>query len=246
MRRFILPLVFAALLPFTLSAQTEQPLAAANAAAEAASTPHSEWLGSFSGISIHGRMQVTLIKNATESAPRITYDTFGELSPKFKISIDRNGILKVEEPVDSKRTTVTQVTLWCNDIESLNVTAADVAIETAIAREMFDLEVSGGANVRGRFEVMDLAVTATGRSNIVVGGEAKYMHLNISTAKFDGQELSTVSSLVEASHSSEVMLSVSEHLEGTTSTSAKILYRGTPRIVRSRITMFGGEISAIE
>lgn len=217
-----------------------------NRAAVVVPSPRSEWLGSFNGIAINGRMHVRIIKNAVEEGPRITYDTKGELSAKFKAAVDKSGILRVEEPVDSKRTTITEVTIWCNDISSLSVTAADLTLENTFTGSMFDLEVAGGANLKASFDVLDLAVTATGRSSIVINGSAKYLNLEISTAKFDGSLLDTVASIVDASHTSEVRLSVSERLEGTTSTSATILYTGNPRIVRAHNTMFGGDIVPLE
>ena len=243
---FYILTAFVAWLPVSADAQqqTSQP-AAAGRAATVVPTPRSEWLGSFKGISISGRMHVRVIKNLVEEGPRITYDTKGELSAKFKAAVDRSGILKVEEPTDPKRTTVTEVTIWCNDISSLSVSGADLTVENTIICDMFDLEVSGGANVTAAFEVTDLSITATGRSSLVIDGSAKYMALDISTAKFDGLSLSTVASIVEASHMAEVRLSVSERLQGTTSTSAKIYYSGQPRILRSRTTMFGGEIAPL-
>lgn len=235
----------AVLLPLALSAQTPQQPAVDHRTVPYVPAPRSEWLGSFSGISINGHMQVRIIKNSADEGPRITYDTQGDMSTKFRASVGRNGILKIEEPIDTKRTSVTQVTLWCNDIASLSVTGADLTFDSVIEREMFDLEVAGGANVTAKFNVADLAVSATGRSTLVVEGTAKYLRLDISTAKFDGLDLDTVSSIVEASHASEVMLSVSERLEGVTSTSAKISYKGSPRILRAHTTLFGGDISPV-
>lgn len=238
----LLPLSVAAQVP----QQTQQSAPAAARAATVLPTPRSEWLGSFDRIVVNGRMHIRLIKNEVEEGPRITYDTKGELATKFKAAVDRSGVLKIEETIDPKRTTVTEVTLWCNDISSLSVAAADLTFESVIVRDLFDLEVTGGANVTARFEVTDLSVVATGRSSIIIDGSAKYMNLDISTAKFDGSGLSTVSSIVEASHLAEVRLSVSERLQGTTSTSASILYTGEPQIVRTRTTMFGGEIAPLE
>lgn len=248
MRGFIFGILSAMMLcaASLCAAQQQNPQTAANRAATVAPGQRSEWLSAFSGISINGRMHVRIIRNAAEEAPRITYDTKGELATKFKTTVDRNGILKIEEPVDPKRTTATEVTIWCNDIISLSVTAADLTCETPVTGDMFDLEVGGGANVTARFDVTDLAVTATGKSSIILSGAAKYMTLDISTAKFDGGELQTVSSIVNASHLAEVRLAVSERLEGTTSTSAKIVYSGVPHIIRAHTTMFGGEILPLE
>lgn len=246
MKGFVLRILpaFFMLLPLAVAAQQPETT---SRVATVMPTPRSEWLGSFSGISINGRMHVRLIKNTTDEGPRITYDHKGEISAKFKVAVDRSGVLKIEEPIDPKRTTITEVTVWCNDISSLSVTAADLTFENTIARDMFDLEVAGGANVVAKLEVTDLVIGATGRySTLVVEGTAKYLSLDISTAKFDGTALSTVSAIVDASHLAEVQVSASERLQGTTSTSAKILYTGEPSIVRARTTMFGGEITSVK
>ena len=238
-------LTYFAVLP--AAAQNQQPSAATAARPTTGiPTPRSEWLGSFHGITVSGHMQVRLIKNAVEEGPRITFDPKGEFSTKFKAAVDKNGILRIEEPVDPRRTTVTEVTVWCNDISSLSVAAAELTFDTPIARDMFDLEVTGGANVRARFDVDDLSIVETGRSSLVVEGRAKYLTLDISTAKFDGSQLQTTASDIEASHAAEVHIAVSERLRGTTSTAAKILYTGKPSLIRARTTMFGGEIAQSE
>lgn len=252
MRRFIfqvLPMLAVMSSIFAVipgAAVAQQPAEAVSRAATVMPTPRSEWLGSFNGIYVNGRFHMRLIRNEVEEGPRITYDIKGELGSKFRAAVDKNGILRIEEPIDNKRTTVTEVTVWCNDIWSLSVTAADLVFENRLSGAMFDMEVMGGASVRADFDVTDLSVVATGHSSVIVGGSAKYFKLDISTAKFDGSELSTVSSIVSASHSSEVRIAVSERLEGTTSTSAKIIYSGEPAIVRSHTTMFGGEIAPVE
>ena len=66
--------------------------------------------------------------------------------------------------------------------------------------------------------------------------------MRVSTAKVDCSQLSTVSTTVEASHSAEVRVVVSERLEATTSTGGKLLYKGTPIILRARNAIFGGDV----
>ena len=66
--------------------------------------------------------------------------------------------------------------------------------------------------------------------------------MRVSTAKVDCTKLSVVSATVDASHSSELRLTVSERLEATTSTGAKLLYKGYPTILRDHAMIFGGEI----
>ena len=66
--------------------------------------------------------------------------------------------------------------------------------------------------------------------------------MRVSTAKVDCTRLSVVSATIDASHSAEARLTISERLEATTSTGAKLLYKGNPIILRDHTVVFGGEI----
>ena len=234
----------AILATLTASAQQAETAGAARLT-EAISAPRSEWLGSFKGIAVTGNMHIRLIKNSQEEGPRIIYDTKGAAAGKFTAAVDKKGVLRIDEPIDTKRTTITEVTVDCNDISSLSVSGADLAFENTVTGKMFDLEVSGGATVTAKVDVLDLATEVTGKSCVVIEGTARYMKLNISTAKFDASELATVASIIDASHGADVKLSVTERLEAVTSTSGKIAYKGNPEIVRGRSSLFGGEITAV-
>ena len=107
---------------------------------------------------------------------------------------------------------------------------------------MFDLLVSGGATVRGKVNVQDLAMEVTGRSSVVLEGVARYLGVKVSTAKLDASALECVATIVDASHGAEVSLQTTERLEATTSTSAIITYKGKPSIIRVRSSLFGGDI----
>ena len=111
---------------------------------------------------------------------------------------------------------------------------------------MLDLAVSGGATVRAKLDLHDMAVDVTGRSSVVLEGQTRYMALKVSTAKFDAMALKSMSTIVDASHGAEVSLYVTERLQAETSTSANISYKGKPTIVRSHSSLFGGAITSVE
>ena len=206
------------------------------------STPSSEWLGKFDKINISGAMQVTLIRIAATEAPKIYFDTKGSTTTKFKMEVDKKGLLNVIETVDTKRTTITEVKIYYNDISQLTIAGANVTMEQSLEGKMFDLMVSGGATVRGKVNVLDLAMEVTGRSSVVLEGVARYLGVKVSTAKLDASALECVATIVDASHGAEVSLHTTERLEATTSTSAVITYKGKPSIVRVRSSLFGGDI----
>lgn len=208
--------------------------------------PKTDWLTAFNGVKINGPMNVSLKRVATPEEGRITYDTKGCLTSKFKAEIDKNGTLVIEEKSDPKRTTVTDVTIYYSTLSRVKVVHAHARFHDTIERDMFDIEVSGGAVVSMGVKTLDLAVYCTGRSMLTLSGETKYLTMKSSTAKIDGAKLSTMASIVDVSHGAEVRINVSERLEATTSTSAMLLYKGSPKILRDHTALFGGSIVNID
>ena len=209
-------------------------------------TPQSMWLGSFNKINISGAMKVSLVKVPDNEGPKILFDTKGSTTTKFKAEVDKKGVLNVIETVDTKRTSVTEVTICYSNIESLRVATAKVTMEHPYNANMFDLFVSGGATVCAKIDVKDLMMEVTGRSCVILEGAARYLNVKIATAQFDASALQSLSAEVDASHGAEVKVCASERLEVSTSTSAKVSYKGTPTILRLQSSLFGGEIVAID
>ena len=206
------------------------------------SMPKTDWLTPFHSIKINGPMNVVLKSvNNTEDI-RIIHDTKGNITSKFKFEVDKNGVLTISEKNDPKRTSVTDITLYYNSLREVKVAHATAQFEDCIKGDMFDISVSGGATVSLNAEVFDLAVECTGTSRLTIGGSTKYLTMRVSTAKVNCSELSTVSTIVDTSHSAEVRIMVSERLEVTTSTGAKLFYKGHPKILRDHSLVFGGEI----
>ena len=209
---------------------------------EAVSNPKTDWLKPFDRIKIDGPMKVELKRVAKLPESRIIYDTKGNITSKFKFEIDRKGTLVISERADHKRTTVTEVTVYYTSLRSVKIAHATVDIVDEIERDIFDLSVSGGAIVKLNVQTLDTAVECTGASRLTIGGSSKYLAMRVSTAKVDCSALSTVASIVEASNSAEVRVLVSERLEATTATGAKLLYKGRPVILRDHTAAFGGDI----
>ena len=214
----------------------------ANRLAAIVGTPQSEWLGSFDKVNISGAMQVSLIRIAESEGPKIYFDTKGSTTTKFKVEVDKKGVLNLAETVDSKRTTITEVKIYYRDISSLTVSGASVNMEQAFEGKMLDVAVSGGATVKAKVDVLDMEMTVTGRSSVILEGSSRYLGLKVSTAKFDASGLQTMSTTVEASPGAEVSLFVTERLSAMTATSAKISYKGNPSLVRVHSSLFGGDI----
>ena len=206
------------------------------------STPKTDMLASFNRVKIDGQIVVVFKKVATANEARITYDTKGNETSKFKFDIDKKGLLTISEKSDPKRLTVTEVTIYYYALSEAKIAHAKVSFNGVVKSDIFDLFVSGGATVSLNVSTLDIAIECTGASRLTLGGSTKYLTMRASTAKIDCSTLSTVSATVEASHSAEVRLSIKERLEAKTSTGAKLLYKGKPVILRNHNVIFGGEI----
>ncbi len=206
------------------------------------SIPKTDWLTPFNRIKVDASLNVVFKKVATDEECRITYDTKGNITSKFKFEVDAKGVLVVSEKSDPKRTTVTDVTIYYNTLREVKIAHAKAEFENCIECKMFDLVVSGGAMVSLDVKTLDLAVECTGVSRLTLNGSTKYLTMRVSTAKVNCSALSTVATIIDASHSAEVRVVVSERLEATTSTGAKLLYKGQPTILRDHTVIFGGDI----
>ena len=160
----------------------------------------------------------------------------------FKFEVDKNGVLVVSEKSDPKRTSVTDITIYYHSLREVKIAHAKAEFEQSIEGTIFDLTVSGGAMVVLDVKTLDIAVECTGVSRLTLSGDTKYLTMRVSTAKVDCSKLAVMSATIECSHSSEVRVKVSERLEATTSTGAKLLYKGNPIILRDHTAIFGGDI----
>ena len=244
MKRFIalLILVMTVGLASAQEAKSAAPATATAATEQVTSIPKTDWITDFNKIKIDAPINLTLRKIKEGEEVRIIYDTKGDITSKFKYEVDRNGVLIVSEKVDPKRLTVTDVVIYYKELSSVKIAHAKAEFENEIDSKIFDLSVSGGATVTLAIKTLDIAVECTGTSSLVLEGETKYLSMRVSTAKVDCSKLSTVSTTVEASHSAEVRVVVTERLEATTSTGGKLLYKGTPTILRNHNALFGGDL----
>ena len=239
MKRLVMFLIFGVMIS-TLSAQNTTPVS--DAVQQVAPKPKTDKLKNFHGVKIDGPMNVTFVRVESWNDARITYDTKGCETSKFKYNIDRSGVLAVSEKSDSKRTSVTDVTIYYRTLDDVKVAHAKVEFKECVMCDMFDISLSGGAIVSLSIDALDVAVECTGRSNLTLSGDSKYLTMRASAAKVDCGMLSTVATTVDTSNSAEVRVWVSERLEVTTSTGGKLLYRGTPTILRHHKVLFGGDI----
>lgn len=208
------------------------------------SEPVHMYLSSFSAIDVNAPIKLTLKRAAEGEAPYIIYDTKGVTTSRFTAEVNRrNNTLVITERTDSRRESITEVTVCFTTLTDISIAKADVTIEGVIDTQLLDIEISSESHLIAEIDVLDLYLTASGQSCIVLSGSTRYQTVDISTAEYDASNLESVSCVATSSHSAKVTIDATERLECRTNTGGEIKYKSTPMILRTEITLFGGEIT---
>ena len=240
MKRFLLS-IFAL---FSISALMAQETQVAPAPAPA---PIRENLASFDSIDVNAPIKLKLIKIGKSEAPYIIYDTKGVYTSKFAFEVQKkgNGVLKIEERSDPKRESVTEVEVYFNELTDISISKADATVVGTLNSQLLDLYISNDSHLTADVSPLDIKVCASGKCCIVLTGDARYQTVDISTADYNAAKLNTVSTVASSAHNATVKVNATERLEAKSSTGGKILYCTEPVILRSEITLFGGEIKLL-
>lgn len=218
-------------------------------AQEEKSSPASEikvYLSEFSTIHIDAPAKVELFEISEEMKPYIVYNCNGAPTDKFICEVDsKSGTLTIHERHDPKRHSITEAKVYYNSLTDINISKADVSICNTIDTELFDIYISNDAHLVAEVDVLDLKVTVAGKSLVILSGEARYHTLEISASECDATGLNTMSTVVDASHSAVAKVYAKERLEAKTATGSKVYYTADPQILRSEVTLFGGEVSKL-
>ena len=204
--------------------------------------PITEQLSNFNSIEVNAPIKLKLTKVDKSTTPSITYDTKGFYTSKFTHEVSDKGVLKIEERSDSKRESITEVEVLFNELSDISISKADVTVVGTLDSMLLDLYISNDSHFTAEVNTLDICVNASGKCCIILSGEARYQTVDISTAEYDAARLSTTATVATSSHNAIVRVNASERLEAKTSTGGKILYRTDPVILRSAITLFGGDI----
>jgi hypothetical protein len=209
--------------------------------------PIKENLSSFNSIDVNAPIKLTLIKIDKSEAPYIIYDTKGCYTSKFEFEVLKkgDGILKIDERSDSKRESVTEVEVYFNELTDISISKADVTVIGTLDTQLIDLYISNDSHFVADVDTLDIKVYASGKCCIILTGKARYQTVDISTADYNAAKLNTVSTVASSSHNATVKVNALERLEAKSSTGGKILYCIEPIILRSEITLFGGEIKLL-
>ncbi|MEG0789222.1 MAG: DUF2807 domain-containing protein [Alistipes sp.] len=231
MKKLILSTLTLVLSLFTYAQNTSEP----------ATTEHSEWLTTFSEVSVDGPLNVTFIKVPTTEAPKITYDTKGAYTSKFKAEV-KNKVLFLSERTDARRNSTTEVKIYYSVLEKIDISKAIVTFQEPLDNVMIDVVVRNGAVFTSDLALHDLKMDISGDSKAVLTGNVRYLTLSASDSVVDAQKLEVVSAMITSSNSSEVSVNVTDRLEAKTSTKGKITHKGSAIVIRKTVAFLGGEI----
>lgn len=208
-------------------------------------TEKNEWLTEFSEINISGPFNITFEQVAETEAPRIVYDTKGSYTSKFRAEV-KNKVLTISEKAEDRRTTITEVKLFCHALTKIRISGATATFQTLLTGTMLDVVIGGGAVVTAPIEVVDLIMDVSGKSRVILTGEARYFTLSVSTAKVDALQFKAMSLTADATNKAEVSLRVTERIDAKASTGGRISYTGAPVVVHSSVGFTGGDVVKIE
>lgn len=213
--------------------------------AQEESGERSEWLPAFTEVSADGSFDLELVAIPDTEAPRVIYDTRGSYTTKFRAEV-KDRVLHMRERTDTRRPERTRVTVYYNSIRAISAANAAVTIADTLAQKMFDISLSGNARLTAALEVTDLDISLTDRSTAQLTGTLRYLTLFASGAKFDCSGLTVESARINAQSNASVKLTVTDRLEGKTSTGGTIRYKGEPEIIRSSMKFMAGDIKSQE
>lgn len=208
-------------------------------------TERNEWLTEFSEINISGPFNITFEQVAETEAPRIVYDTKGAYTSKFRAEV-KNKVLTVSEKAEDRRTTITEVKLFCHALTKIRISGATATFQTPLTGTTLDVVIGGGAVVTAPIEVVDLMMDVSGKSRVILTGASRYFTLSVSTAKIDASQFKVMSLTVDASNKAEASFNVTERMEAKAATGGRISYTGTPIVMHSSVGFTGGEVVKID
>lgn len=210
------------------------------------SNPIKEFLSSFTAINVDAPIKLELIRIDRDEAPYIIYDTKGVDTSKFAFNVDnKTKTLKITERTDLKRESVTEVKVYFSELTDISISKANVVVEGVIEAELLDIYVSNDAHLVAEVDTLDLMTVIAGKSRIMLMGSARYHTADVTSSEYDAGRLATISTIAEAAHNAVVKVNAEERLEVKTATGGRIFYTARPVILRSEVTLFGGEISQL-
>lgn len=213
---------------------------------EPVSNPIKQWTSGFTSIDVDAPIKLKLIAIPIDQAPYIIYDTKGNETSKFTAEVEKGQVLKIRERYDPKRIGITEVEVYFNTLSDIELTRAETTIDGVLREKILDITVSNDATLLATLDVLDLKISVSGNSCVELNGEALYHTADVATAKYNAAGLTTMSTIVEAHHNSEVRVDAEQRLEAKSTTGGKIYYKSKPEILRIEKTLFGVDVTPLK
>lgn len=199
----------------------------------------------FHAVEIQGVMSVRLCVADAEHPVGVNFYTSDPGTGRYTREVE-NGVLKLRmqkaQSVDSVR-----VTVYYTKLDRINVDRAAVEVVGPLKAHLLDLKVSGGARFTATLDVADVALEVTGRSEVFLSGNTRYLDAVVSTALASLRKLEAMAVDVEASNKAEVSVCATDRIKMKSTTGALIRYSGNPAIERSTVpSLLSGTLERVD
>ncbi|HEY4650713.1 MAG TPA: head GIN domain-containing protein [Pontibacter sp.] len=182
----------------------------------------------FTGVKVSGGFAVE-IKQGNKEEVRIEAEE--NLMDNIK-TVVKNGVLHIysEGSINTKKGMKAYVTVDKLNKVDISGGVKVVGLSTFKANT-FDLDMSGGSNVKLAIDATTITADMSGASKVVLTGRANEVSLDMSGASnVDASELVAKKVKVGASGASKVKVNASELLDINASGASHVAYAGSPRI----------------
>ncbi len=111
----------------------------------------------------------------------------------------------------------------------------DVNVDGTITQNNLTINISGGSDFKGKVAVQNLQVQSSGGSDVDIAGKASKLTVDVSGGSdFNGYDLITETTSVEASGGSDVEVTVNKDLNARASGGSDVFYRGSASVSEVR------------
>lgn len=199
----------------------------------------------FHAVEIQGAMNVRLEVADADHPVGVNFYTSDPNAGKYTREVE-NGVLKLKIQKSQSADSV-RVTVYYTKLDRIAADRATVEVVGPLKSHLLDLKVSGGARFTATLDVADVALEVTGRSEVFLSGNTRYLDAVVSTALASLRKLEAMSVDVEASNKAEVSVCATDRIKMKSTTGAVIRYSGNPAIERSTMSsLLSGTLERVD
>lgn len=188
----------------------------------------SKQMKEFDKVSFTGRISVKMIRAEQN---QIEIRLYNISSNKFTWSVDKGELsAKLKSGTEEN---YAEITLYYKDVKHIDASSSAEVIMDSTDFKALDFNIQSSGYVEFTGKVKDLKISISGNSTGLFKGEGTYITiLATNNAKLNTQLFLARSADVKSSALAEVMVYASERIVAEAQTKSKILYLGTPELLR--------------